>query len=179
MKWEEISAKLMKYCKETTAKFIRAAAEGLDQELRNDKAGRKQLKLTIKARGRKRTIYTEFGSIGIDRSYYYDKNSGKHRFLLDEILGLSKYKSVDRVVGKRLAEKAAYVSYAKSSDIVTGSELSRQTVRNCIMQVKVPETAVPEAKRKVKALRVFADEDHVICRKQASKPENAAGSFPW
>lgn len=32
MKWEETGAKLMKYCKETTARFIRAAAEGLDQE---------------------------------------------------------------------------------------------------------------------------------------------------
>ena len=50
MKWEETSAKLMKCCKETTARFIRAAAEGLDQKLRNDKAGRKQLGLAIKAR---------------------------------------------------------------------------------------------------------------------------------
>lgn len=50
MKWEETSAKLMKCCKETTARFIRAAAEGLEQKLRNDKAGRKQLGLTIKAR---------------------------------------------------------------------------------------------------------------------------------
>jgi hypothetical protein len=36
------------------------------------------------------------GEIGIDRSYHYDKNSGKHRFLLDEILGLPKYERVDR-----------------------------------------------------------------------------------
>ncbi len=49
MKWEETSAKLMRYCKETTARIIRGPAEGLDQELRNDKAGRKQLGLTIKA----------------------------------------------------------------------------------------------------------------------------------
>jgi hypothetical protein len=170
MNWEETSAKLMKYCRETTARFIRAAAEGFDQELRNDKAGRKQLGLTIKARGRKRTIYTEFGTIGIERSYYYDKNSGKHRFLLDEILGLPKYERVDRVVGKKLAENAACVSYAKSSEIVTGGELSRQTVRNCIMKVNVPETAVPEVKRKVSVLHVFADEDHVHMQKAGKKP---------
>ena len=178
MKWEETSAKLMKYCKETTARLIRAAAEGLDQELRNDKAGRKQLGLTIKTRGRKRTIYTEFGAIGIDRSYYYDKNSGKHRFLLDEILGLPKYERVDRVVGKRLAENAAYVSYAKSSDIVTGGELSRQTVRNCIMQVNVPEIAVPEAKRKVRVLHVFADEDHVHMQKAGKQPGKRSRIVP-
>lgn len=52
MKWEETSAELMKYGKKTTARFIRAAVEGLDQELRNYKAGRKQLGLTIKARRR-------------------------------------------------------------------------------------------------------------------------------
>ena len=162
-----------------TARFIRAAAEGLDQELRNDKADRKQLGLTIKTRGRKRTIYTEFGAIVIDRSYYYDKNSGKHQFLLDEILGLPKYERVDRVVGKRLVENAAYVSYAKSYDIVSGGKLSRQTVRNCIMQVKVPEIAVPEAKRKVKVLHVFADENHVHMQKAGKQPGNGARSFHW
>ena len=52
MKWEETSAKLIKYGKKTTARFIRAAVEGLDQELRNDKAGPKQLRLTIKVRRR-------------------------------------------------------------------------------------------------------------------------------
>jgi hypothetical protein len=168
----------MRYCKETTARFIRAAAEGLDQELRNDKAGRKQLGFTIKARDRKRTIYTEFGAIGIDRSYYYDKNSGKHRFLLDEILGLPKYERVDRVIGKWLAEHAAYVSYAKSSDIVTGGELSRQTVRNCIMKVNVPEAAVPKAKRKVSVLHVFADEDHVHMQKAGKKPGKRSRIVP-
>jgi hypothetical protein len=178
MKWEETSARLMKYCRETTARFIRAAAEGFDQELRNDKAGRKRLGLTIKARDRKRMIYTEFGTIRIDRSYYYDKNSGKHRFLLDEILGLPKYERVDRVVGKRLAENAAYVSYARSSDIVTGGELSRQTVRNCIMKVNVPEAAVPEAKRKVKVLHVFADEDHVHMQKAGRKPGKRSRIVP-
>lgn len=43
MKWKETNAKLMKYCKEMTARFIRATAEGLDLELRNDKASQKSL----------------------------------------------------------------------------------------------------------------------------------------
>lgn len=123
----------------------------------------------IKTRSKRRTIYLEFGAIWIDRSYYYDKNSGTHRFLLDEILGLLKYERVDRIVGKRLAENAAYVSYAKSFDIVTGDELSRQTVRNRIMQVNASETVVPEAKRKVKVLHVFANEDHVQMQKKKSE----------
>ncbi|MGN1382869.1 MAG: hypothetical protein ACI4W2_08645 [Eubacterium sp.] len=44
------------------------------------------------------------------------------------------------------------------------------TVRNCIMRVNVPETVVPEAKRKVNVLHVFADEDHVHMQKAENRP---------
>ncbi len=48
-------------------------------------------------------------------------------------------------------------SHAKSIDIVTGGKISRQTVRNKLLRVKVPEPEVVTEKKRMKELHVYAD----------------------
>ena len=63
---------------------------------------------------------------------------------------------------------ATEVSYAKSAETVTGGQLSRQCVRECILKLGAIEKRPQpyEPKRKVKELHLFADEDHVHMQRE-------------
>lgn len=60
-----------------------------------------------------------------------------------------------------MVDAATEHSYAKSAQIVTGGVVSRQTVRNQILKIHVPELKPAVKNKGVKELHVFADEDHV------------------
>lgn len=152
-------------CEAAGKEVVEAIIDQLNLSIREDKSGRREYGLSVKEHDRTRTIYTGLGELHIQRDYFYDRGLGKCRFMMDEILGIPKYERVDRTVGAELAKEAADVSYARSSRIVTGGKISRQTVRNSILRVKVPEETVPVAKRRVKTLHIFADEDHVHMQK--------------
>lgn len=64
-------------------------------------------------------------------------------------------------VGAKLVDAATEHSYAKSAQIVTGGVVSRQTVRNQILKIHVPELKPAVKNKGMKELHVFADEDHV------------------
>ena len=63
---------------------------------------------------------------------------------------------------------ATEVSYAKSAETVTGDQVSRQCVRECILKLGAIEKRPQpyEPKRKVKELHLFADEDHVHMQRE-------------
>ena len=71
----------------------------------------------------------------------------------------------------KLVSLATEVSYENSAQIVTDGEVSRQSVRNSILRLggieKRPEEGA--AKRKVRELHVFADEDHVHMQKECKE----------
>lgn len=64
---------------------------------------------------------------------------------------------------------AAEASYAKSSEIVTQGRVTRQSVRNHILKLEVPESRPKEIKKEVSTLHIFADEDHVHMQKPSKK----------
>ncbi len=64
---------------------------------------------------------------------------------------------------------AAEVSYAQSSELVTKGQVTRQSVRNHILKLEVPESRPKEIKKEVSALHIFADEDHVHMQKPSKK----------
>lgn len=152
-------------CKKTSAEMMHEIIRLMNKEIRQDKETRKELGLVIKESERPRQIYTALGMLDIERDYFYDRINGRHVALLDQLIGLDKYERVCGTVKVDLANNAADVSYAKSADIVTGGEISRQTVRNCILEAEVPEIEPREESKAVEELHVYADEDHVSMQK--------------
>lgn len=168
MNLNELGGLLLDDCKETARKMVEAYAQELNLQIRLDKEGRKG-RLVLKEKERKRTVLTEIGTIEINRDCYYDKDSGHHVTPLDQILGIGKYERVTASVGAKLVEAATGHSYEKSAQIVTDGAVSRQTVRNQILKINVPEKEPDAQHKEVKELHVFADEDHVHMQKPNKK----------
>lgn len=70
-----------------------------------------------------------------------------------------------------MVNKATEYSYAKSANIVTDGKVSRETVRNSILKIKVPGKEAKETAKEVRELHIFADEDHA----HMQKPGKAQG----
>ena len=160
-------------CRRAGREIIEAAVSELNRSIRRDKRGRKELELVLKEKERPRTLYTKLGNLRLDRDYYYDCSRCEYTYPVDHIIGVRPYERVGSTVGAELVNAAAEVSYAKSAAAVTRGEISRQTVRNRILKVNVPEQEAPEEKHEVSELHIYADEDHVSMQ----KPEKARGKL--
>lgn len=148
-------------CKESVRELIAGIVKQLNEELRADKAFRKEQGLVLKEKDRSRSLLTEVGRVDMARDYYQERANGTYVYPLDFILGLPAYERVSANVSARLVEQSAEVSYEKSKAIVTGGEVSKQTVKNKLKAVGKLEKAAPKEKRIVEELHIFADEDHV------------------
>jgi hypothetical protein len=141
--------------KEVLSAFLSAA----DEAIRGAKADRKADGIKVHERKVPRTLLTALGPLTYERTYF--NVLGCRKYLLDNILGVEPYERIDAGVSAGLVNTAAAYSYGRSADIATGGQVSRQTVRNKIMNtgevVYIPEkaAATPEA------LHIFADEAHV------------------
>jgi len=153
-------------CRKTSAEIVQAITKMMNENIRQDKETRKELGLVIKESDRSRQIFTALGMLDIERDYFYDRINRRHVALLDQLIGLDRYERVGGTVKADLAKRAADVSYAKSADIVTRGEISRQTVRNCILEAEVPEIEPREERKAVEELHVYADEDHAHMQKE-------------
>jgi len=158
----EIEDELFRMTKAFIREFVMAYFELAYEALLKAKTSRKQRGLVVESRDYKRSVYTIFGDISFNRTYYFDKSHAQYVYPLDEALGLDKYERLSKTVTVKLVEAAGEVSYAKSSMNVTEGELSRQTGKNKIHSVNLEalKTKVPK-KRGVEVLHIDADEDHV------------------
>ena len=165
-------------CKETARSILQVMICHLNKEIRDDKEWRKENGLVIKDKDRPRGIYTALGQIEFERDYFLDKNKGSHVSILDQLLGIKKRERVGAAVAANLVSKAADISYAKSSDIVTGGAVSRQTVHNLIKKMDVPEIEQEESPRTVKELHIYADEDHAHMQKPGKEKGKKSKIIP-
>ncbi|QAV33339.1 Uncharacterised protein family (UPF0236) [Fervidobacterium changbaicum] len=111
---------------------------------------------------RQKKIVTMLGEIEYARTYYKSKKSGEYRYLLDEIIGISKDEKIDKEVKIKLVQNAINMSYKESSKKTCPEKLSRQTVFNAISHVgEVEVKREIKEKRKVRVLYIEVDEDHV------------------
>ncbi|WP_177159754.1 UPF0236 family transposase-like protein, partial [Anaerobranca gottschalkii] len=158
---EEIETDL----KEITDKFIldmmRTYFELIDRRIVEDKVERKQKGIVIERKNDKREIYTVFGLLQFNRTYFYDKKNQEYCYLLDKVVGLEKYERVSGTVAVNLVEHAGQYSYAKSASNVTGGAISRQTVMKKVHALKGLKKERTSTKRELKVLHIDADEDHV------------------
>jgi len=139
--------------------IVKNVLENLDETIKKDEKGKKEW---IVERKDKKSIVTMLGMIEYKRTYYKSKKTGEYRYLLDEIVGISKHEKVDKEVKIKLVENAINMSYEESSKITCPEKVSRQTVLNAIRQVgEVEIKKEVKEKRKVRVLYIEADEDHV------------------
>lgn len=158
---DNMAAQVLEECKNSSIEIIEVIIEEMDQQIRQDKDERKALGWTIHEKDRPRELLTELGPIRWKRDYYYDKKEGHYITPLDGMLGVEANARIGNTVSANLVSAAADMSYAKSAEAVTGGAVSRQSVRNQILRVSVPESQPKQAGKKVKELHIYADEDHV------------------
>ena len=162
----EYTEDVLEICKRTAVSAIEATVVVLNEEIRKDKAARKESGLTLHKREQSRYLETRIGRIEIKRDYYFNTKTGSYEFPVDEILGLVKRERVGADLASEMVENATRYSYAKSAEIVTGGAVSRQTARNKLLKVGPQEKQIEEdSKREVEELHIFADEDHVHMQK--------------
>lgn len=156
-------------CKHAAIEIIEVILQQMNDEIRSDKQGRKELGLVTKEKDRPRELLTELGPVKYKRDYYWSKSNCAYVSLLDSIIGVRAYERIGDSVSARLVSLASDMSYARSSAVATGGNVSRQTVRNHILKLEVPESPPMEENRKVRELHVFADEDHVHMQKKGKQ----------
>jgi len=77
-----------------------------------------------------------FGEVNYQRTYYKNKREGTYSYLSDELLGIESHARIDLSLQSELVGKALDISYEKSGkDIGKESEVSKQTVMNCIRRI--------------------------------------------
>lgn len=165
---DTLAAGVFEDCSESARLIIQEVIRMRNVRFRENKEFRKQEGLVLKEKDRPRRILTKLGVIEWTRDYYYDKQQGHYVHPLDQMLDIRKYERIGNEVLAQLMNRSAEVSYMKSSNIVTGGAVSRQSVHNHIKKVEVPEKQ-PEERRKVKELHIYADEDHVHMQKPDKK----------
>lgn len=130
-----------------------------DKALVNAKDERMDDRIRIRQSNVPRSLLTALGPLTYNRTYF-DVREGRE-YILDKILEVDAYERVDACVSARLVNGAAKASYGRSAETFAGGNVSRQTVKNKVMNIG--ETVyVPERKSETpEAIHIFADEDHV------------------
>jgi hypothetical protein len=106
-----------------------------------------------------RTLLTALGPLTYERTYFDVK--GGRACMLDRILGVEPCDRVDAGVSARLVNEAAMASFGRSAEIAAGGNVSRQTVKNKVMNAGEAAYAPERAAETPESLHIFADEDHV------------------
>ena len=148
-------------CSDYAARLTEAALNAADISLVADKAQRKADGLKIHERDVPRGQLTAVGWIEYLRTYFKDRNSGEMIYLLDHIVGIDKYERVGAHVSAKLVQEAGTMSFEKSSKVVTGGAVSRQTVKNKVMQTEELAHVPEKSDHAPEVLHIFADEDHL------------------
>lgn len=125
-------------------------------------SGKRSQKWNIENTVRK-SLLTTMGMIEYKKTCFEEKESGRHRYLLDEVMGIESHARMTEDVEVKILEEAVETSYEKAgSKAVRNEKISRQTVKNKIEKLEIPiEREKKEKKREVKYLYVEADEAHV------------------
>lgn len=157
---DALATDVLEDCKAAARSIIEAITDELNKQIREDKQTRRKLSLRIKEKERPRRLYTELGYLDMKRDYYYDGINQRYIAVLDQIVGIEKYERIGNSVSAKLVTQAADCSYAKSAAIVTGGAISRQTVKNHIGKLQIPEKEPEKKGKAIRELHIYADEDH-------------------
>lgn len=167
---DDLSADLNKQCKEVCIKLIEQKLSSLNDDIRCNKAVRKEQHLVLHKRNRARICSTELGEVHYRRDYYRNTAADEYVYPLDKMIGVYSYERISRNVSARMVEEATRVSYGEAARVVTGGTVSRQTVRNKILKMGPLQYSEEHPKKRiVSELHIYADEDHDHLQKPGKK----------
>lgn len=163
------SSELLEVSKSKVLELLSCLIGELDKSLFDNKTERKQLGLKVKQQGRSRSYLTDLGWLNYNRSYYKDEINKSYCYPVDTMIGVSTRERVSPAVNAALVSNAAFVSMRLSSDIVTGGDLSAQSICNKVRSVGLLEKSFPSIRCDIRELHIFADEDHVSLQNGKTK----------
>ena len=140
----------------------------LDEEFKGSSL-RKELGLTVQARKVKRSVMLPMGELQFSRTMYFSKENNAYEYPIDSIIGLEARERISSETSALLIEACGHNSYEKSSEKVTKGVVSRQTVKNKLLEVGELATESSHERRKVDHLDLYVDEAHVSVREGSSK----------
>lgn len=158
---EQIEKAATEPLEECVCEIMSGYAQQLDQQIHQDKAGRKAEGLVVVRRNEERTLMTSFGEVSYHRTYYRVKATGEYRHPVDEMLAVEPNTRISKHLSLALVNAAKEMSYAKSVQYVAKGKISRQSVMRAVRHAQPKEQPALEPLRKVAVLHIDADEDHV------------------
>lgn len=125
------------------------------------KNGSRKYRWVVDSRTSKQ-LTTSLGTVVFEKTLFKNKETGEREYLIDRLLEFEpKQRLTEDAVVKMLSE-AVDTSYQKAGEETSiESQVSKQTVKNKIHQLKFPEYKKPLEKKVVDYLYIDADEDHV------------------
>ena len=142
--------------------YVSGILNAMDIEIANSEARRKNGFL-VQKRDVERTITTPLGDLTYKRSYYKEKTTGQHCYLLDQIIGVESYERISKETIAMVIENACEMSYAKAVKVAE-MDFSRQTVNNRIHALGEIVPKFEGEKITAGHFELFVDEDHVLVR---------------
>jgi hypothetical protein len=110
-----------------------------------------------------RTLITTFGVVTFEHTYFRDRETGKRRYLLDEMLQLDPHERLSQAAETAVLTEAARSSYQKAGDVLgKDCAISKTAVMGKVHAI-VEEMPLLEKVQKTCAeyLYIEADEDHI------------------
>jgi len=123
-------------------------------------ANRNKHKIVVRNKNKYRNILTEFGTVRMRHTLYYDKEVDRYFFASDELLKIEKYSRIENSLQAKLVRDATLTSYGKASEL-SDKVVSRQTVFNLVKKLKTIEAPAPETTWDTDNIYIEADEDHI------------------
>jgi len=156
----QMAEELKRLSEEMALEMLTAFIGCADEAICEAKAQRKSDGIKVHERRVPRTTFTVLGEMTYQRTYF-DMPNGERKYILDDVIEVAPYERIDSGISAKLVNTAAMYSFGRSADIVTGGQISRQSVRNKIMNTGEVLHIPAKAKKPPEALHIFADEDHV------------------
>ncbi len=109
------------------------------------------------------TLLTSLGSVTYHKTLFRNKETGRHEYLLDRIMGLEKHARMTEDAEAKILEEAVQTSYRRGGEnaAITDEVVSKETVMNKLHDLRFPKTEPQPKKKALKYLYIDADEDHV------------------
>ena len=176
---DAMTSDILEDCKVTAITIVEEICKEMNIQIRKDKSARKEQGLVLKEKDRPRELLTSLGWLELTRDYYRDKTQDRYIYPLDHILGIPAYERVGGTISARMVSMATEVSYAKSAEIASEGEVSRQTVKKHLQKAAALEkTPRWEGKKHVKEIHIFADEDHAHLQSPQKKKGKHSKTVP-
>ena len=98
---------------------------------------------------KQKQLLTTLGSVTFQKTLFKNKQTGKCEYLLDKILGLHPHERITDGAMANALEEAVQISYRRGGEeISVTTQVSKQTIKNKIHQLKFPKQKEQNIKKK-------------------------------